>query len=108
MTKFSSNRLVKRLSVPYLRCDKLFNALAERDTETGAFRLFPRLEVIVFFAGSKPGSFLHMALDMALLNVLELRRELGTPVRELIVAREMECWSVWADVGEGVSVVFFD
>ncbi|KZV67366.1 hypothetical protein PENSPDRAFT_754957 [Peniophora sp. CONT] len=108
LSKFSTNRLVRRISAHYLACDKLFDALIQRDADTGTFHLFPVLEVVVLFANLNSGGRLHTALDMALLDMLELRRELGAPVKELLVAREMASWSVWDNVCEGTAITFFD
>ncbi|VDB87061.1 unnamed protein product [Peniophora sp. CBMAI 1063] len=109
ISKFDTNALVKRISAPYTACGKLFNALAQRDTITGALRLFPQLEVIVFSDQTTvSGATLHTALDMALLDMLEVRREVGKAIRELLVARKMADWSVWENVGEGTYVTFFD
>ncbi|KZV67365.1 hypothetical protein PENSPDRAFT_654113 [Peniophora sp. CONT] len=108
--KFDRNAAVNRITVPYVLCEKLFKTLAQLDhDDPDALLLFPSLETIVLYDKEDDfGGELHTALDMAFLDMLDSRREVGAPVRELLVGRAMADWSVWANVGEGIVVNFFD
>ncbi|KZV67364.1 hypothetical protein PENSPDRAFT_754955 [Peniophora sp. CONT] len=110
LSRFGVTRLVSRISVSYIACKTLFEVLGQRDAETGAPQLFPLLEVIVLYTSPVPDRYksLYKDPDGALLDMLELRRDIGVPVKELPVAREMANLPVWQNVGEGTVVTFYD
>ncbi|VDB87062.1 unnamed protein product [Peniophora sp. CBMAI 1063] len=108
LSRFGGHRAVKRITVPYVLCEKLFNALGQKSDDGEAFKLFPALETIVFFhRDGLCDKKLRIGLDVALFDLLDRRRERGTPLRELLVDGAVADWRVWDNIGEGTSVSFF-
>ena len=102
---------VRRISIPYLSGLELFYALARIHATNGSFPLFPRLEHIVLHTGGTPPKTMgdyHAALDMALLEFLDLRRDRGSPLAGLFVDRALADLDVWDDVRGETNVTFIN
>ncbi|KZV63407.1 hypothetical protein PENSPDRAFT_691685 [Peniophora sp. CONT] len=100
---------VRRISIPYLSGLQLFYALAHVQSTDDTFPLFPRLQRIVLHTGGTPPKTMgdyHAALDMALLEFLDVRRDKDLPLEGVFVDRALEDLDVWGDVRCGTPVTF--
>ncbi|KZV69346.1 hypothetical protein PENSPDRAFT_484663 [Peniophora sp. CONT] len=114
---------VERLSFAFVDSYTLLSALSLPDAGhthsegDGMFRLFPQLKVLVIHGGSACGPTNgdttaidehRVARDVSMIYLLEARREAGWPIEELLVDRALKGWSVLGNVGEEVTLSYFD
>ncbi|KZV67367.1 hypothetical protein PENSPDRAFT_754958 [Peniophora sp. CONT] len=104
---FSSSTDVERLVIPYLDSDELLVAMNNLRDSDGQLALFPRLQTVVVHRGEVEDSH-NVTLNGVMINFIDMRREKGAPIHELLVSREMMGWDVWSRAGEGTNLMFFD
>ncbi|VDC04323.1 unnamed protein product [Peniophora sp. CBMAI 1063] len=86
---FATAKNVENVSITFDAALHLFEALVETSDE-GDFILFPNLTTIYLHAPKRPGyktqtkiAELHLALEVALLDAVQLRREKGAPIKSV-------------------------
>ncbi|KZV66072.1 hypothetical protein PENSPDRAFT_655235 [Peniophora sp. CONT] len=109
---FKSAEQVENLSTSYQHSLVIFEALGETD-EKGNFILFPSLKTLALHATdpSESGdSDMCSALEVAMLEMLQLRRDNGHPVKEVLCEACMEALvteEIWDRLRELTHVEFF-
>ena len=114
ITTFSTAEDVENISIKYDGALHLFEALVQTDTD-GSFALFPALEILSlhFNASVKPTpesekktAELRLALDVALMELIQLRKQKGVPVK---IMHDLDAGSagLWENLSEFTDVTPF-
>lgn len=72
----------------------------------GTGMLVPRLEVLAI--PLRQDETRHIILIHSLTNLVRVRHELGTPLRELVVPKGTEHWDIWSVLRATLKVTFID
>ncbi|KZV67961.1 hypothetical protein PENSPDRAFT_653608 [Peniophora sp. CONT] len=100
-------RRVQRAEIWLSQCLPLLHALL--DHTDADFVLFPRLEVLVLYR-TEPAETADEAMLVgeltALTAVIELRKNKGAPLREVVLSRTTESWGIWDALKGEVQLTF--
>ncbi|KZV63392.1 hypothetical protein PENSPDRAFT_757982 [Peniophora sp. CONT] len=120
INNFSSAHSVHSLSIDYYDTLVLFDALTTTDAvvsnapaEPAVFSLFPCLTTIILHVDPEEERSedtlveLCTALDVSLVDLLQIRKEKGAPLQTILVSDGLSQWDVWSRAEDMTSVEFF-